>query len=244
MENKDYDYENVIQLDDAEASSRKFIANVFLWMFLALAISAFCAYEFAFNQALNTLVLNPATGHFTGFGTIAMFSPLAFIFIMSFGMNKISYPVLTLLFVAYASMTGISLSILFFAYAGATLAGVFGIAALVFGVMAVAGYITHQDLTKFGSLMIMLVFGVIIASVLNMLFPSLHLDNLITYVGVAAFVGLTAYDVQKLKRIGAGIEYGTASSQKMALMGALSLYLDFLNLFLFLLRLFGGGRRR
>lgn len=240
---RDYKYDNVIQLDDEVSSSRKFIANVFAWMFLALLISAGFAYEFAFNPALSALVRNPITLGPTGFGTVAMFSPLAFVLVMSFGINKISFPVLTLIFAAYAAMTGISLSILFFIYAGATLAGVFGIAALVFGIMAIAGYTTHQDLTRFGSLMMMLVIGVILASVLGMFFPSLMLNNIITYLGVAAFVGLTAYDVQKLKRIGAGVEFGTASAQKMALMGALSLYLDFLNLFLFLLRLFGGNRR-
>lgn len=246
MENRDqdYTYENVIQLNDAEASSRKFIANVFLWMFLALTISALCAYEFAFNDSLKSLVYNPVTGGFTGFGMVAMFSPLAFLLVMNFGMNRIAYPVLSLLFVAYAAMTGISLSVLFFVYSTTAMAGVFGIAALVFGIMAVAGYVTHQDLTKFGSILMMLLIGVVLATVANMFIQSLQLDLMITYVGVAVFVGLVAYKVQMLKRIGAGLEYGDATSSKLALMGALTLYISFINLFLFLLRLFAGGRRR
>ncbi|MDB4999525.1 MAG: Inner rane protein YbhL, partial [Mucilaginibacter sp.] len=105
-------------------------------------------------------------------------------------------------------------------------------------------YITHQDLTKFGSIMIMLLIGIIVASLLNVFMQSSSLDLIISYVGVAVFVGLTAYDVQKLKRIGAGLEYGDATASKMAIMGALTLYLDFINLFLMLLRVFGGGNRR
>jgi FtsH-binding integral membrane protein len=108
--------------------------------------------------------------------------------------------------------------------------------------MAVAGYTTHTDLTKFGSIMIMLLIGIIVASVVNMFMHSDGLSMLISYIGVAVFIGLTAYDVQKLKRIGAGLEYGDATASKMALMGGLTLYLDFINLFLYLLRIF--GRRR
>ena len=112
-------------------------------------------------------------------------------------------------------------------------------AAVLFGVMAVAGYTTQQDLTKFGSLLMMFLIGVVIASLVNFFLKSSQLDYIISFVGVAVFVGLTAYDVQKLKRIGEGIEYGDASANKMVIMGALTLYLDFINLFLMLLRLFG-----
>ncbi|MDB5109451.1 MAG: Inner rane protein YbhL [Mucilaginibacter sp.] len=239
--NPDYVYQNVIQLDDADAS-RKFIANVFLWMFVALGISAFCAWLFANDQSLVQLLYNPVTGGNTGLGTIVMFAPLAFILVISFGFNRLSYSILTLLFIAYAAVMGISLSYILLAFTAGSVMGVFITSALVFGVMAIAGYTTHQDLTKFGSIMIMLLIGIVIASLVNLLLHSTGLDMLISYVGVAVFVGLTAYDVQKLKRIGAGIEYGDASAKKMALMGGLTLYLDFVNLFLMLLRVF--GRRR
>ncbi|MDB5134557.1 MAG: Inner rane protein YbhL [Mucilaginibacter sp.] len=241
MENQLPDYTNVIQIDEVD-SSRKFLANVFLWMFVALGISSALAYTFANDQALKDLLINPATGQTTGLAFIAMLSPLAFVLIMSFGINKISYVGLSVLFVAYSAATGISLSFILWAYATSSVVGVFLTSSLVFGVMAVAGYTTKTDLTKFGSIMMMLLVGIIIASVVNYFMHSAGLDMIISYIGVAVFVGLTAYDVQKLKRIGAGLEYGDASSKKMALMGGLTLYLDFINLFLFMLRIF--GRRR
>jgi len=240
--NTNYVYDNVIQLDDAAASSRKFIANVFLWMFVALGVSTFAAYSFANTPSLLQLLVDESTHKLTIFAYIAMFSPLAFVLLIRFGLNSISYPVLGLLFIAYAALTGISLSFILLVYTASSVMSVFLTASLLFGVMAVAGYTTHQDLTKFGSIMIMLLFGIIIASVVNFFLHSTGLDLIISYVGVAVFVGLTAYDVQKLKRIGAGLEYGDASAKKYALMGGLTLYLDFINLFLMLLRVF--GRRR
>ena len=237
----DYVYKNVMEINDADAS-RKFLANVFLWMFAALAISALCAYVFANTPALRATLVDPTTGQFSGFGYIAMFAPLAFVLIMSFGINRISYPVLSLLFIAYASLTGISLSFILWAFTAASVYGVFITTSVVFGVMALAGYTTKQDLTKFGSILMMFLIGIIVASVVNFFLHSTGLDMIISYIGVAVFVGLTAYDVQKLKNIGAGLTYGDASASKMALMGGLTLYLDFINLFLMLLRLF--GRRR
>lgn len=240
MESKssNYVYDNVIQINDADAS-RKFLANVFLWMFVALGLSAFCAYFFASDQTLFSMLYNPETGRNTGLGTIVMFAPLAFVLLISFGFNRLSYGVLTVLFIAFAIIMGISLSYILLAYTAGSVLGVFLTTSVLFGVMAVAGYTTQQDLTKFGALLTMFLIGIIIASLVNMFLKSSGLDMIISYIGVAVFVGLTAYDVQKLKRIGAGIEYGDASSKKMAIMGALTLYLDFINLFLMLLRIFG-----
>jgi len=242
MENNkpDYVYDNVIQIGDADAS-RKFLANVFVWMFVALGISALCAYAFANTSLIYTLV-DQTTHQLTGLAYIAMFSPLAFVLLISFGLNRISYPVLSLLFVAYAAVTGISLSFILLAFTSASVLGVFVTTSVVFGVMAIAGYTTKTDLTKFGSILFMFLIGIVVASLVNMFLHSSGLDMLISYIGVAVFVGLTAYDVQKLKNIGAGLVYGEASASKMALMGGLTLYLDFINLFLMLLRLF--GRRR
>lgn len=244
METKsNYTYDDtVIQLDDEVAASRRFIANVFMWMFVALGISAFIAFAFATNLNLLTLLINPVTGQNTPLGTITLFAPLAFILIMNFGMNRISYPVLVILFIAFAACMGATLSFILLIYSATSIAGVFVTASALFGVMAVAGYTTHQDLTKFGSLMIMGLIGMVIASLVNMFLHSAQLDMILSYVGVAVFIGLTAYKVQTLKRIGAGIEYGDASGKKLALMGALSLYMTFINLFLSLLRIF--GRRR
>jgi FtsH-binding integral membrane protein len=243
MENNkpDYVYDNVMQINDADAS-RKFLANVFMWMFVALGISALVAYSFDTNEGLAQIVRDPATGGPTGLGMLAIFSPLAFVLIMRFGFNRLSYPILALVFIAYAAITGISLSIILAIYTTSSVLGVFLTTSVVFGIMAIAGYTTRVDLTKFGSILIMFLIGIVVASLVNMFLHSTGLQMLISYIGVAVFVGLTAYDVQKLKNIGAGLEYGDASASKMALMGGLTLYLDFINLFLFLLRLF--GRRR
>lgn len=239
----EYDFKNVIQLEGTEDTTRKFMASVFMWMFVALAISAVAAYLFSHDQSLLQLVFNPETNKRTGLGTIVMFSPLAFVLIMSFGMNKIAYPVLLVLFVAFAALMGVSLSFIFLIYTSALITTVFLTTSLVFGAMAVTGYTTHTDLTKFGSIMIMGLIGIVIASFINYFLQSAQMDYIISYIGVAVFVGLTAYDVQRIKRIGQGLEYGDASAPKLAIMGALSLYLDFINLFIMLLRVFGGGRR-
>ena len=127
-------------------------------------------------------------------------------------------------------------------YTAGSVVGAFLSASVLFGAMAVAGYTTNIDLTKFGSILMMFLLGIIIASVVNIFLGSSQLDYIISFIGVAVFIGLTAYDVQRLKRIGAGIEYGDASANKMVIMGALSLYLDFINLFLMLLRLFGSRK--
>ncbi len=239
--NPDYAYQNVVEINDSDAS-RKFIANVFLWMFVALGISALFAYIFANTPAFLQMLVDPNTRQLTGFAYLVMFSPLAFVLLISFGLNRISYPILSLLFIAYAAVTGISLSFILLAFTASSVLGVFLTSSVVFGVMAIAGYTTTQDLTKFGSILIMFLIGIIVASVVNFFLHSSGLDMLISYIGVAVFVGLTAYDVQKLKNIGAGLTYGDATASKMALMGGLTLYLDFINLFLMLLRIF--GRRR
>lgn len=239
----DLRYENVIQLEST-VSSKKFMANVFLWMFVALAISAGLAFWFSSNPVLQAQLIDFNTGRTTLLGKVAMFSPLAFVLLMSFGFNRLSYPALVGVFVSYAALTGISLSFILLVYAATSVVACFLTASLLFGVMAVAGYVTHQDLTRFGSILMMLLIGLVIASLVNFFLNSDQLGYIISFVGVAVFVGLTAYDVQKLKRIGEQVEYGATAGKKLSIMGALTLYLDFINLFLFLLRFFGGDRRK
>ena len=188
------------------------------------------------------MLRDPETGRNTGLGTIVMFAPLAFVLLISFGFNRLSYGVLIIAFIAFAIVMGMSLSYILLAYTASSVLGVFITTSVLFGVMAVACYTTQQDLTKFGSILIMFLVGIIIASLVNMFLRSSGLNMIISYIGVAVFVGLTAYDVQKLKRIGAGLEYGDASAKKMAIMCALTLYLDFINLFLMLLRVFGNRK--
>jgi len=242
MENNqfNYDYQNVIQINDADAS-RRFLANVFVWMFVALGISAGTAYIFA-ADSLWTLMIDTGTHSLSAFGIFIMFSPLAFILIMNFGLNRIPYAILILLFVAYSAVMGMSLSGILLVYTASSVMGVFITTSVVFGVMAIAGYTTSMDLSRFGSILYMFLIGIIVASIVNWFLHSSGLDLIITYIGVAVFTGLTAYKVQMLKNIGAGLTYGDASASKLALWGGLSLYITFVNLFLMLLRLF--GRRR
>jgi len=235
----EYKYDNVVQIDNAD-SARKFVANVFLWMFVALALSAACAYEFSVNEQLKDFLYAPENGMLR---LAVMFAPLVFVLAISFGLQKMSYPVLLILFIAFAAIMGISLSWILLAYTAGSVLGVFVTTSVVFGTMAIAGYTTDRDLTSMGSLLIAGLWGVIIASLVNrFLLHSTGLDYIISYVGVAVFVGLTAYDVQKLKVLGASEDVDGTLKSKLGLVGALTLYLDFVNLFLMLLRLF--GRRR
>jgi FtsH-binding integral membrane protein len=245
METKttNYVYDSVSHIEDAEAS-RKFIANVFMWMFVALGISSVCSYIFAFNPDLSSMLRNNVTGQSNLLGIAVMFAPLIFIIVAGSRFHKMSFTSLVVLFIAFSAVMGISLSYIFYRYSIGTISSVFITSSVVFGVMAIGGYITHQDLTRFGSIMIMLLIGIVVASVLNIFMNSDSLSMIISYVGVAVFVGLTAYDVQKLKRFGAEIGYAGNDAKKMAIMGAITLYLDFVNLFLFMLRIFGGGNRR
>jgi hypothetical protein len=229
---------NSVQAKDAVST---FLANVFTYMGGALAITGLLAYWFGTTPDLMTNLISP-TGGATTLGYVVMFSPLAFVLVMSFAFNKLSSFALLGLFVLYAAVMGLSMSFIFYIYTSASIASTFFITAATFGVMAVLGYTTKQDLTKFGSILIMALIGIIIASVVNMFLGNGMLDIIISCVGVLVFTGLTAYDVQKLKRIGAGVEYGSESSNKLAIMGALNLYLDFVNLFMMLLRLFGDRR--
>src|ERR1700744_3372939 len=239
--NPDYRYDNVIQINDAD-STRRFLADVFMWMFVGLGVSALCAYLFSTTPAFLRLMVDPVAHSLSGFAYLVMLAPLAFVLIMRFGLNSISYPVLAFLFIAYAAVTGMSFWFILLAFTTSSVLGVIITTSVVFGIMAIAGYTTKTDLTKFGSILFMFLIGIVVASLVNFFLHSSGLDLIISYIGVAVFVGLTAYDVQKLKNIGAGLVYGEATASKMALMGGLTLYLDFINLFLMLLRIF--GRRR
>ena len=178
-------------------------------------------------------------------GWVVTFAPFAFLLIMQFGINKLSAASMTFLFLAFAAVLGMSLSFILLVYTSGSVIGCFGAASAMFGVMAVMGYTTDKDLTSFGRILTMGLIGIFVASIINMFLRSSGMGYLISIIGVAVFTGLTAYDTQKLKRIGAGLEYeGTSANdtKKLALMGALNLYLDFINLFLMLLRLFGNRR--
>jgi FtsH-binding integral membrane protein len=240
METNNFNY--VPSEEITSVSSKTFMASVFSWMSAALVITSVVAYYFGYDENLMSMLRTvDITGHYhnTGLGLVVMFSPLILIFAMGMGMRRMSYPILLGLFLLFAALMGASLSYIFLAYTSGSILSVFISSAGMFGVMALVGYTTKTDLTKFGSIMTMAFIGIFIASLVNMFLRSGQLDYIISFIGVLVFIGLTAYDVQKLKRIGAGVEYGTEETKKLVIWGALDLYMDFINLFLFLLRLFG-----
>jgi hypothetical protein len=159
------------------------------------------------------------------------------------GFRKLSSAALVVLFMVFSILMGMSLSFIFLMYELGSIATTFAITAGMFGAMALLGYTTKTDLTKFGSILFMALIGIIIATVVNVLiFRSSTLDYVISLLGVLIFTGLTAYDVQKLKRIGGQADQTSETTRKLTIMGALTLYLDFINLFLFLLRFLGNRR--
>ncbi|MEP6616051.1 MAG: Bax inhibitor-1/YccA family protein [Ginsengibacter sp.] len=238
---RDTDITKIITAE--ESRTKTFMANVFLLMFIALGVSALFAWLFTNTPGLLSYLVTE-TG-LTTLGKVTMFAPLGFVLIMSFGFKKLSATALLSLFIAYAIINGISFSFILLAFTPGSVLGCFLSASAMFGIMAFMGYTTHQDLTKFGRILIMGLIGTFVAILINYFLKSSQLDYMISIIGVMVFTGLTAYDVQKLKRIGEGLEYenvSVADTKKVSILGALNLYLDFINIFLFLLRLFGGRR--
>ena len=228
------------QTTDFQSQSmvRTFMTNVFTWMFVAMALTALIAYTAAGSESFLQLMISE-TGGMSILGWIVMLSPLGLVLWMSAGFARMSANTMTLVFIGYSVLMGLSLSFIFLAYTGSSIAKTFMITSAMFGLMAVLGFTTKTDLSRFGSIIIMGVIGIVVASLVNFFMKSSTLDYIISFVGVLVFTGLTAYDVQKLKRIGAAaIEHGD-TMRKVTIMGALTLYLDFINLFLFLLRFFG-----
>ncbi len=248
---QNYQYQSNPDYVGERTIAKKFFASVFSWMFVALSLSTVAAYLFGTDAALMQYLVtsNPETGKtgMTMFGYIAMFAPLGLVLAMGFGLSKLSYPALVGIFVLYSVLTGISLSFILLSYTSGSIVSCFAAAAGIFGLMAFMGYTTNIDLSKFGPILMVGLVGIIIASVVNMFIQSEQFSLIMAYLGIAVFTALTAYDVQKIKRIGEGIEANgeqvlQVESKKMAIVAALSLYLDFLNIFLFLLRIFGSRK--
>jgi len=220
--------------------SRTFMTRVFSWMFMALAITAVTSFIFAANASLMDILVSE--GRLSILGWIVMLAPLGLVLLLSAGINKLSPTAMILIFIAFSILMGMSLSFILLAYTGASVALTFVVTSSTFGIMALLGYTTKTDLTKFGSLLYMALFGMIIAMLINYFMHSSTMEYIISIAGVLIFTGLTAYDVQKLKRIGFQLENGEGTATKLSIMGALTLYLDFINLFLFLLRFLGNRR--
>ena len=213
----------------------KLMRSVYLWMVLALVITGLTAAYVASSPAYISALMNNSI---LFYGVII--AELALVFILSGRIHKMSFTSASLMFILYSLLTGVSLSTIFLAYTESSIAITFLITAGTFGTMSLVGFVTKKDLSKLGGILLMALIGLIIATVVNIFLVSDTLGWIINYVGVLIFVGLTAYDTQKIKQMMR--EYGTdinEQTQKMALMGSLSLYLDFINMFLYLLRIFG-----
>ena len=178
---------------------------------------------------------------FSGFKWLVMLAPLGIVFYMSFGINKMSSSKAQTVFWIFAALMGLSLSWILLVYTGKSVARVFFITSATFGAMSIYGYTTKRDLTKLGSFLMMGLIGIIIASLINIFMKSSMMYFVISILGVLIFVGFTAYDTQKIKNMYAVSDSGQVMGTK-AIMGALKLYLDFINLFIFLLRIFGQRR--
>jgi len=228
---------NNYSVSKSRTNTNTFVANVFSLMFAALIISGISAVWFA-TESMKSYIIS-YEGGLTTLGWISMIAPIGLVMLIGFGFQKYSAKFLLGVFLIYSTLTGISLSTIFSVYTSASIASTFFISALTFGVMALTGYTTKTDLTKLGSLLYMGLIGIIIASIVNFFIGSSLMHYIISIIGVLVFTGLTAYDVQKIKNIGNQFQEGSESAQKLMIMGALTLYLDFINLFLMMLRLFG-----
>ncbi|WP_214228969.1 Bax inhibitor-1/YccA family protein [Pedobacter sp. B4-66] len=247
--NNNYDWaqKSVFVQQETGVVAKKFFANVFLWMFVALSVSTAVAFYLATNPELLFNFFSAQTGKPNILGWVVMLSPLAISLIMNGGLNRLSYGAIVGLFILFAALLGISLSSILLVYTSASIISCFAAAAGIFGIMAVMGYTTNVDLSKFGPILMVGVVGLIIASVVNVFIQSQNFSLFMAYIGIAIFTALTAYHVQMLKRIGQGIEESGAQmldtdSKKLAIIGAMSLYVTFINIFMFLLRIFGNRR--
>lgn len=218
------------------AAQRTFMGRVYGWMTIGLLITAALSLGISADPKLTISI----------FGTVP---PIAFVLIqlgiaLAFGflINKLPVPVVAGLFILYSAVTGVVFSVLFLMYTLPSIAATFFITAGTFGTMSVFGYITKKDLSSLGMFLMMGLVGLLIAIVVNIFLQSSMMSFIISCAGVLIFTLLTAYDTQKIKQMYAAAEFGSAAHQKLALMGAFTLYLDFINLFIYLLRLIGTRR--
>lgn len=226
-----------VKAEARQEASTIFLAKVFNWMAAGLALTGIVAW-FAASSGLTLSIARSPLFLFL------IIAELGLVIYLSARVEKIKAATATALFTGYAALNGLTMSVIFLRYTGASIAGTFMITAGMFGAMAVYGMVTKKDLSGLGSFMFMGLIGLILASVVNMFLGSTTLHLAISAVGVLIFVGLTAYDVQRIKTMGEqGImSQGEEIVQKGAILGALALYLDFINLFWMLLTFFGGGR--
>lgn len=227
-------YENPV-FEGVQSAYRVLMRKVYLWMALALAVTGMTSFYIASNPGLLQTI-------FTSRGIFLMLiiAELALVFILSARIMKMSFATAGIMFAAYSVLNGITMSFIFIAFTMSSIAGAFFVTAGMFAVMSFIGFTLKKDLSSFGSFFFMALVGLVIATIVNAFWANSVLYWVITYIGVLLFVGLTAYDTQKIKHM--LMMYGDEvndNTQKLALLGSLSLYLDFINLFLYILRFFG-----
>ena len=221
---------------EAQANVRGFLLRVYNWMAMGLAITGLTAYAISTSQELTALVLTP----------FVFFTRIIGQFLLILGINKIISSMGSTAgvgaFFLYAFATGVLFSTLFLRYTHASIYSTFFVCAMMFGAVSFLGYITKIDLSKFSTFLYMGLFGIIISSLVNLFLQSSTMYWIISNVGVLVFCGLTAYDTQKIKQMAFRSEADSESGKREAIFGALQLYLDFINMFLFLLRILGSRR--
>jgi FtsH-binding integral membrane protein len=230
-----------------DAGLRAYMLRVYNWMSSGLLLTGIVAYVIAHTGAMDAFfpLVETVTGRMvrapTALAYLAMFAPLGFVLVLSFGVNRLSTPAVQALFWAFCAAMGASLTSIFVIYTGESIVRVFFITAATFAATSLYGYTTRADLSKMGSFMMMGLFGIIIASLVNMFMHSAALQYAISIIGVVVFVGLTAWDTQRIKADYVQYAYaeGTELAARRGVYDALSLYLNFINLFMFLLQIMG-----
>lgn len=237
----DYEIIDGYSQEETKTDVSAFMSKVFLYMSGALVLSGITAYLFGTNEAFQSYLYTIENGVASRnlFGSILMFAPLIFVVVMTVRLQKMSAGALLASFAAFSILFGASISYIFLTYSMGHITQTFFISSATFAVMAVVGYTTSTDLSKLGSILYMALIGLIIAMVVNWFAQSPMMSYIISGIGVLIFTGLTAYDTQKLKEIAGTVGTHGENAQKAIIMGALSLYLDFINLFLFMLRFMG-----
>ena len=228
------------QVQNSSESVKTFFRSVYTYMFAALGISGLIAFRVGNDPELFISYFISATGGFNPLFYVVMFAPIGLTFVIQWGYDKLSMLSLTLLFVLYSGLMGLMLSSIFLVYDIQSIANTFFVTAGAFGGMAILGYTTNTDLSKFGSLLYMIFIGMFIASIVNIFIGSDSMGFIIACLGVFVFTGLTAYHMQELTKLAQNAQLNDEQKNKMALIGGLTLYILFINLFLSLLRIMGG----
>jgi len=228
-------YETISEKHSLEAAVTGFMTKVYGWMCCALFITAITAWYVSGSEQILSFIFNNSAALW-----ILLIAEFGLVVAISAAINKISAQTAILLFVLYSLLTGATLSIIFLVYTAESIATTFGLTGITFGIMSIYGLVTKKDLSSWGNILFMALIGLILATVVNIFWASSTLYWITTYAGIIIFVGLTAYDTQKLRKLSLQINPEESETYtKTAILGALTLYLDFINMFLYLLRLFG-----